>query len=129
VDGNDPRSIPELVSSLTGDLATLVRTESELVRTEVKENIQQAGKAAALIGVGAALLLGAFLVLLQALVLLLAHVMDATLASIIVGLVVGGAGALLIKTAAARMSPASLAPDRSVRQLQKNAELVKGSAR
>jgi hypothetical protein len=47
MDANDPRSIPELFSTVTGDLANLVRKESELIRAEVSEKISQAGKAAA----------------------------------------------------------------------------------
>jgi VIT1/CCC1 family predicted Fe2+/Mn2+ transporter len=128
VDAVESRSIPELVSSLTSDLANLVRKESELVRTEVKENIAQTAKAAVLIAVGAALLLGAFLVLLQALVLALSTVTGPVWASIIVGVVVGAAGALLIRGAAAKMTPAALAPDRAARQLHKDAQLMKGQA-
>ena len=37
------RTLPELVSTLTTDLATLVRKESELVRTEMGEKLSTAG--------------------------------------------------------------------------------------
>ena len=40
------RTLPELVSQLTTDLATLVRKESELVRTELTEKLHTAAKAA-----------------------------------------------------------------------------------
>ena len=30
----DPRSLPELISAVTGDLANLMRKESELIRSE-----------------------------------------------------------------------------------------------
>lgn len=125
MDMNDTRSIPELVGALTGDLATLVRKEGELARTEVTEKLQQAAKAGQTLSIGAALLLGAFLVLLQALVLALSKVMDPLWASIVVGLVVAGIGYGLIKSAVARMKPDQLAPGRSARQLQKDAQLVK----
>ena len=121
----DPRSIPELVSALTGDLADLVRKESELVRTEVAEKLVQAAKAGQQIGVGGALLLGAFLVLLQALVLALSKVMDPLWASLVVGLVVGLIGFSIVKAAARKISAAGLAPGRSARQFQKDAQLVK----
>lgn len=122
---NDPRSIPELVSALTGDLANLVRKESELVRTEVSEKVGQAAKAGQTIGIGSALLLGAFLVLLQALVLALSKVMDPLWASLLVAIVVGLVGYSLIKGAAKKVSAAELTPDRAARQIRKDAQFVK----
>lgn len=123
--GLEVRSIPDLISALTTDVADLVRKEAELARTEVRENIHAATRAGARIGVGAALLIGAFLVLLQALVLLVAFAVGAFWASLIVGLAVGGAGAYLIKQATDSLKPAALAPDRAARQLKKDAHMVK----
>ena len=122
---DDHRTIPDLLSALTADLANLVRKESELVRAEISEKISDATHAGAWMGVGAALLLGAFLVLLEALVLALSKMMDPLWASIIVAVVVGGAGFLLIRIALAKVRPGSLAPDRSVRQIGKDARMVK----
>lgn len=119
------QTLPELISALTTDLATLVRKEGELARTEVKENIHAAVTAGARIGVGAALLVGAFLVLLQALVLLVAFAVGTFWASLIVGLAVGGGGYVLIKRAVDDLKPAALAPDRAARQLKKDANMVK----
>lgn len=129
MDTQDPRSIPELVSALTGDLANLVRKEGELVRTEVTEKIHQAGRAGQKASIGAALLLGAFLVVLQALVLALSRFMDPLWASLVVAAGVGLIGFSLIKGAANDVKPDRLAPDRSARQLQKDAQLVKEQVR
>lgn len=129
VDKDDPRSIPELISTLTGDLANLVRKEGELVRTEVGEKIQQTAKAGQTLSIGAALLLGAFLVLLQALVIALSKFMDPLWASMLVGVVVGLIGYSLVKRAMQQVQPAQLAPDRSARQLQKDAQFVKEQVR
>jgi hypothetical protein len=126
---NDARSLPELISALTGDLANLVRKESELVRTEVSEKIAQTGKAASQMSIGAALLLGAFLVLLQALVIALSKVMDPLWASLVVGVGVGLVGFTLVKGGADKIKPAELAPDRTARQLQKDAQMVKEQVR
>lgn len=122
----DSRSIPEIISAITGDLANLVRKESELVRTEVKESLHQAGRAGAIMGAGGALLIGAFLVLLEALVLALSKFMDPLWASVLVGVVVGLIGFSLIKSAANKVKPENLAPNRSARQVRKDAQLVKG---
>jgi hypothetical protein len=121
----DPRSLPELVSALTGDLATLVRKEAELVRTEVGEKVAHAGQAGGKMAVGAALLLGAVLVLLQALVILLSKVMDPFFASLIVGVAVGAGGLMVVKAAVAMLKPEHLAPKRAERQLKQDAEMVR----
>lgn len=126
MDATETRSIPELVSALTGDLADLVRKESELIRTEVSEKLAQTAKAGQQLSLGAALLLGAFLVLLQAAVLALSKFMDPLWASLVVGVGVALIGYSLIKGATKKVSPAQLTPDRSARQLHKDAQLVKG---
>ena len=122
----DSRSFPELVSQLTSDLATLVRRESELVRTELGEKLQAAGRAAGEVAAGGILVLAALLVLLQALVLALAKVMDPIWASLLVGIGVAGVGVWLVRTGLKLMSPEHLSPDRSARQLQKTADFMKG---
>jgi hypothetical protein len=125
MDSGDPRSIVDLISTLTADLANLVRKESELIRAEVSEKLSQSVAAGRMLGIGAALLLGAFLVLLQALVLALSKIMDPLWASLIVGAAVGGVGLMLIRNAAEKVSPGELMPDRSARQLRNDAQLVK----
>jgi len=125
----DSRSIPEILSAMTGDLATLVRKESELVRTEVSEKISEAAKAGVSMSIGAALLLGAFLCLMAALVLALSHVMDPGWAALVVGVVAGLVGYTLLRGAAKKVQPSALAPDRAARQIQKDAQLVKEQVR
>jgi hypothetical protein len=60
------RSIPELFSDAVGQLAKLVGNEFELARAELSEKASQVGRAAAMIGVGAILLMPALVVLLFA---------------------------------------------------------------
>ena len=40
----ETRSLPDLVAQLTGDLASLVRKESELIRAEVSEKLHAGGR-------------------------------------------------------------------------------------
>lgn len=127
--GPDTRSLPELVADMVGDMTDLVRKESQLVRAEVTEKIQDATRAGGMLAVGGALLLGAFLVLLQALVLALSKAMDPLWASIIVGVVVGLVGYSFIKRAMKKVQPSELTPDRSARQIRKDVGLVKEQAR
>ena len=126
MDVQDSRSIPEILTAVAGDLADLVRKEGELIRAEVYEKVQEASRAGVRMSVGAALLLGAFLVLLQALVLALSKVMDPLWASLLVGVVVGLIGFSLVKSGAGQVSAVRMSPQRSTRQVRKDAQLVKG---
>lgn len=122
----DPRTLPELVSQLTTDLATLVRQESELVRTEMGEKLEALGKGAGEILAGGIFVLAALGVLLAALVAGLAEYMHPAFAALLVGVAVAAVGILLIRGGLKALKPSSLAPTRSARQLRKDAQLVKG---
>ena len=130
MDGTPPpreRGLTDLIAQLGGDLAGLVRKESELIRAEVSEKLTAAGKAVADIAAGGLLLIAALLVLLQALVLALSKVMDPIWAALLVGLGVAAVGYLLVRAGMKAISPTALKPDRTARQLKKDAELMKGS--
>ena len=122
----DPRTLPERVSQLTTDLATLVRQESELVRTEMNEKVNAFGRGAGEILAGGIFVLAALGVLLAALVAGLSEYMHPAFAALIVGVVVAVVGIVLIRGGLKALKPSSLKPTRSVRQLQKDAQLVKG---
>ena len=126
---NRERSLGDLLGQLTGDLASLVRKESELVRAEFSEKLSQAGRGVGEIFAGALLLMCALLVLLQALVLALSKVMDPALASVLVGVGVAAVGYFLLRGGMKALSPDVLKPDRSTRQIKKDVELMKGSPR
>lgn len=128
-DTMDPRSLPQLLADLTHDLSTLVRKESELVRVEFKENLQQVARGGAKVAVGAVLLLAAVMILLQTLVLGLSKVMDPVWASLLVGVVVAIVGFVLLRNGARSASPAVLRPDKAATQLKKDAQFVKEQVR
>ena len=125
----DGRSAVDLLSQLAGDLTNLVRKESELVRTELTEKAHSAVKAVGEIAAGGLLLTAALLVLLQAVVLGLSKYMDPAWAALLVGGVVALAGFVVLRAGMKMLKPEALTPDRSARQLQKNAELMKGHSR
>ena len=131
MDGTSPsreaRGLTDLVAQLGGDLAALVRKESELVRAEVSEKLNAAGKAVADVAAGGLLLVAALLVLLQALVLALSELMNPIWASLLVGVGVALVGYLLLRAGMKAISLKGLTPDRSTRQFKKDADLMKGS--
>lgn len=127
--GQSPRGagVADLLGQLGGDIAGLVRKEAELVQAEVSEKVNAAGKAVTDIAAGGLLLMAALLVLLQALVLALSKVMDPIWAALLVGVVVAGVGYALLRAGMKAISLKGLSPDRSARQLKKDADLMKGS--
>lgn len=131
MDGSGPAprgaGVPELLGQLGGDIAALVRKEAELVRAELSEKVNAAGKAVADIAAGGLLLVAALLVLLQALVLALSEVMSPIWAALLVGLGVALVGYLLLRAGMKAISLKGFSPDRSTRQLKKDAQLMKGS--
>jgi hypothetical protein len=74
-------------------------------------------------------MLGAFLCLLAAIVLGLSHVMDPAWAALLVAVVAGLVGYTLVRTAAKKVQPSALTPDRATRQIHKDAQLVKEQVR
>jgi hypothetical protein len=123
----ESRSLPDLLGQLTGDLAGLVRKESELIRAELSEKVNGAAKAVGDIAAGALLLIAALLVLLQALVLALSQVMNPIWAALVVAVGVALVGYLLLRAGMKAFSLDAIKPDRAARQLKKDAELMKGT--
>jgi hypothetical protein len=60
------RSIPELFSDAFGQLAKLVGNEFDLARAEISQKTNQVGRAAALIGAGAVIMIPALVLVLFA---------------------------------------------------------------
>jgi uncharacterized membrane protein YqjE len=130
---DDPRieepSLGELFSSLTSDLSTLVRSEMELARVEIREEAGKAGKAAGMLG-------GAALVGYLALILLsfaaawgLAEVVDAGWAFLIVGLVVAAVAAVLAMTGRKRLQEVHPIPGQTVDTLKEDARWARAQVK
>jgi uncharacterized membrane protein YqjE len=126
---SDQRSIPQLLSAFTHDFTTLIRKESELVRAEFAEKLKQLARGGSELAGGAILLNAALLVLLQALVLGLSKLMDPAWAAVLVGVVVAIVGVVLLRAGMKASRPSSLTPERTTRQLEKDAQLVKEQVR
>jgi hypothetical protein len=124
------RSIPELFSDAVGQLAKLVGNEFELARTELSEKAGQVGRAGALIGAGA-------IVLMPALVLLLFAVSAALIrggfSEPVAYLLTGGGAALvsiaLIATGLSRLSGDALKPSVTLDQVQRDKVAAKEMVR
>lgn len=126
----DQRSITTLVSDLTEQAATLVRTEFRLLRAEMSEKFDQVRNGGMEIVAGGICLLAALLVLLQALVLALAELgLGAGWASLIVGGVVAIVGLILVRMGTSNISARNLMPERTQEQLARDAHAIKEQTR
>jgi hypothetical protein len=124
------RSIPELFSDAVGQLAKLIGNEFELARAELSDKASQLGSAAAMIGVGA-------IVLMPALVLLLfsisAELVRSGFSEPTSYLLTGGAAALvsiaLIGIGFSRISGDALKPSVTLDQVQRDKVAAKEMVR
>src|ERR1700733_8056030 len=113
------RSIPELVSDAVGQLAKLVGNEFELARTELSVKASQVGRATAMIGAGAVILIPALVLLLLA---ISAALIRGGLSEPLAYLLTGAGAALfsggLIITGMSRLSGDALKPSVTLDQEQ-----------
>jgi hypothetical protein len=115
-------SLGDLFGSLTEDLSRLVHSEMELARTELRDEAVKAGRAAGLLGSGAAIGYLALLLLFFAAAWGLAEVVDAGWAFLIVGLVAGAAAVVLALTGRDRLRRVHPMPDQTVETLKEDAQ-------
>jgi uncharacterized membrane protein YqjE len=114
------RSTRHLLRELVNEVTELVRSEMRLARAETTENVGRVGGAVMRIAAGALLAFAALIVLLQALVIALSNIMDAWLASLVVGVVVAAIGYALVRSGQNDLKPESLAPTRSFEAFRHN---------
>jgi len=115
------RSIPELFSDAVGQLAKLVGNEFELARAELSEKAGQVGRAAAMIGAGAVILMPALVLLLFA---ISGALVRGGFSEPVAHLLTGGGAALisiaLIATGINRLSGDALKPSVTLDQVQRD---------
>ncbi len=115
------RSIPELFGDAVGQLAKLVGNEFALARAELSEKMAQAGRAAAMIGAGAVIMIPALvLVLFAAAAALIRSGLSDPVAYLIAG---GGAAVVagaLIAVGLERLSGDALKPSVTLEQVQRD---------
>lgn len=125
----DARSVPQLLSDLARDLTTLFRKEGQLIRAEMADKITQIEIGAGSIAAGAICLLVAFIILAMALSIALGNLIGDGWAALVVGVLIAGVGAFLLKKGTDQMKASNLTPSRSAHQLGKDADLVKEQVR
>jgi hypothetical protein len=122
---SDPRSVPQLLTDLLGEVTTLFRKEAQLIRSEFSDKASQLQAGAGTALAGAICLLVALNVLAGALVIALAEFIGAGWAALVVGVVIAVIGVLLLRKGASDLSPSNLTPQRSMHQVAQDATLVR----
>jgi hypothetical protein len=126
--GNRP--IPELFSDAVAQLAKLVGNEFELARAELSEKANQAGRAAAMIGAGAVILMPALVLLLfAASAALIRSGLSEPVAYLLTGAGAALASAVLIATGLSRLSGDALKPSITLDQVQRDKVAAKEMVR
>ena len=124
------RSIPEVLSDLIGQVTMLFRKEAQLARSEISDKVAHAATGIGFVVVGAVLAIPALVILLQAIVALLVQGgMSIALSSLIVGGATLIIGILLLIAGVERVKATNLTPEKTIHQLQRDAEMVKQETR
>lgn len=126
------RSLTDLFKTLRDQLATLLRQEVDLARTEMSEKGARVGRNLGYLAAGGLVAYAGLLFLLLALQQLLAYGLYQAgvegnaqwFSALIVGVVVGGIGALLVSKALATLRHESLVPPKTAQSLQENKQWI-----
>ena len=125
------RTIPDIFTDVVSLAATLVRKESQLARTEISENIGRVGAGIGLLTGGAVLMIPALVILLQAAVEWVSRTYAITpaLSSLILGGIVFVIGLILLLVGVNRLKVRTMVPDRTIRQIQQDANVAQEQMR
>jgi hypothetical protein len=124
------RSIPELVSDAFAQLAKLLGNEIELAKAEMMDKLAQVGRAGAMIGAGAVIMMPALVMLLFAVAAGLMHAgLSDPVAYLITGLGAAAISGGLIAIGINRLSADTLTPSMTLEQVQRDKIAVKEMVR
>jgi hypothetical protein len=122
----DDRSLGELFGDLVRDMGILVRQEVNLATTELTYKASRVGRELALLAVGGLVAYAGLLAIIAAIIIVLAAAgMAWWLAALIVGMVVAGAGAVLVRRGLTALKRVDLAPRQTMQTLKEDTQWVK----
>jgi Putative Actinobacterial Holin-X, holin superfamily III len=127
---NDNRSLGEMFGELSREIRTLVHQEIQLARTELTEKVAQLGKGVGFVIGGGLVAYGGLLAIIAAIVLAL-HAMGlpAWAAALLGGILVAGAGYLLIRSGLAALRPDQLTPRQTIDTLKEDAQWLRSQTK
>jgi hypothetical protein len=124
----DTRSLGHIVGDIARDAQNLVRGELALARAELDQKFDQALMGLVRVFGGMFVAFAGLVVLLLAAAAALTRVIPVWAALLVVGLIVAIIGAIFTRSGIASLSVGTLAPRRTARNVQADAEVLKGTA-
>ena len=122
----EDRSLGDLLGELTQETITLIRHEFALAKAETTRNIVRAGKQMGLLAAGGALVYAGVLALIAALIILLDRAgMPLWGAALLVGILVIGAGSVLVMKGLEALKRQDLKPHKTLNSLEEIKEAMK----
>jgi hypothetical protein len=126
----DDRSLGQMFAELSRETRTLIQQEIQLAKTELTEKAARMGKGSALVVGGGLLAYGGLLAIVAAVVLVLVAIgLPAWAAALLGGIVVAGAGYLLIRSGLTALRPHELAPRQTIETLKEDAQWFRSQTR
>ena len=122
---NRERSAADLLRDIVGNVQEIIRSEVRLAKAEVREGAAKGMSAVKLLAAGGVLALYALGFILLSFVHLLSAVVAPWLASLIVGLVVGGIAVALAMAGKGRLSEMNAKPDKTIQNVKENVAWMK----
>jgi hypothetical protein len=122
----ETRSIAELFSDALHQSTKLIRTELELARAEVAAKASEAAMGIAFLAGGALVMIAALVLLLFALAVWLVELgVPDPVAYLVAGVVGALLSVMLGWTGMNRLKPGNLAPERTLKQFQRDAAVIR----
>ncbi len=121
--------ITSLLANLIAGINTLLRQELRLAQAETSEKMSRVMTALVGLIVGLLVAFCALLVLLQALVLALSNVMAPGYAALLVGGAVAAVAFILIQQSYSSLKDGGLAPERTMKAMREDREMVMDKVR
>jgi hypothetical protein len=122
----DDRTLGEMLGELSRETRTLVRQEMQLAKTELTEKAATMAKGGGLIVGGGLLAYGGLLAIIAAIVLGLVRLgMPPWAGALLTGVLVAGAGYLLVQSGRSALRPATLKPQHTIDTLKEDAQWLR----
>jgi uncharacterized membrane protein YqjE len=123
----EDRSLSELLSDITTEIATLFRNEVELAKAETSEQVSRAAKAGAMLGAAAVIGFLTLILLSFAAAWGLAEVVPTGVAFLIVGVVFAIVAAVLASAGKKKIANVNPMPNQTVQTLKADVQVAKDS--
>lgn len=127
---SDDRSLGQMFADLSRETRTLIQQEIQLARTELSEKAARAARGAAFVVAGGLIAYGGVLAIVAAAVLGLIELgLPAWAGALVGGIVIAGAGYLLVRSGLAAFRVEEMTPKQTIGTLKEDAQWLKSQAR